>query len=352
VKVGIFGAGAIGAYVGIQLSSAGVPVTMIGRPWIADLRSRLHARSIAGREARPGADLEITQDPGALADCDICLLSVKSRHTNGAAETLADVLPAGTPVLSLQNGLRNPERLRAAGIDVVVPGMVGFNVFLDDEHACFRQATSGPVELGIPRAGEHAAEARRRLAALGDAFERAGEEFKLCRDIEAVQRGKLLLNLNNGVCAVAGVSISASVAERELRRVFSRLIVEGLQVFRRAKLPAATVGKLPPQFIARLLPLPDWIVLKVAPSLIKIDERAKSSTLQDLEAGKPTEIDDLSGEIVRLGERHGVDTPANRWIVEQIHKLEKQGDERRHPSPTYMADATARAPSAGRAGQS
>jgi 2-dehydropantoate 2-reductase len=79
---------------------------------------------------------------------------------------------------------------------------------------------------------------------------------------------------------------------------------------------------MPPAAIARMLALPDAIVLRVAKKLVSIDPRAKSSTLQDLEAGKATEIDDLSGEIVRLAAKAGKPAPKNRIIVDVVHSLE------------------------------
>ena len=84
----------------------------------------------------------------------------------------------------------------------------------------------------------------------------------------------------------------------------------------------ATVLGIPPAAIARLLALPDAFVLRVAKKLVSIDPRAKSSTLQDLEAGKATEIDDLSGEIVRLAAKAGKPAPKNRVVVDVVHSIE------------------------------
>ncbi|MBC8071592.1 MAG: 2-dehydropantoate 2-reductase, partial [Deltaproteobacteria bacterium] len=162
-----------------------------------------------------------------------------------------------------------------------------------------------------------------RLRALADALVRAGDVCHLRDDVDDVLAGKLLLNLNNGVCAVTGMTIAESLRSRVTRSCFAILMREGLTVMREAGLHPARVLALPPSWIARLLTLPDAIVLRVAKSLANVDPRAKSSTLQDLEAGKPTEIDELSGEIVRLAERAGVPAPANRVMVELVHELER-----------------------------
>jgi 2-dehydropantoate 2-reductase len=322
MNIGVFGAGAIGASLGIRLSAAGVPVRMVARKTLCEVADALVVHTIDGRRLRPGLDFVLDEDPSVLHDVDVCLVTVKSRDTSAAARTLGDVLPEHATVVSFQNGLRNPGRLRAQLGDRISGGMVSYNV-VRPEAAVFQQATKGPLVAGrLP--GAHG-EALEKLAA---AFEAGGDHLALRDDIEHVMAGKLLLNLNNGVCAVTGVTISESVRNRTLRRCFAALIREGITVMRRAGLRPRSIVGLSPSVIARLLALPDAIVLRAAKSLVAIDPRAKSSTLQDLDAGKPTEIDDICGEIVRLAEEHGTTAPANRTVVEGVHALEQQETKR------------------------
>ncbi len=318
MKVGIFGAGAIGASIGIRLSAAGLPVTMLARPRLIEAADALVSRGLDGTEHRPGADLVLSEDPEVLRDVQVCLLAVKSRHTAVAAGTLREVLSPGTPVVSLQNGLRNPEHLRAALEQPIAAGMVSYNVVCPRPGA-FVQATRGPVLVeALPDA------AGRRLDRLRKAADVVGISLQLREDIEDVMAGKLLLNLNNGVCALTGVSIATSLRSRDLRRCLSILMREGLSVLRAGGLRPRSIVGLPPRAIATLLRLPDAIVLRVAKSLVSVDPAAKSSTLQDIEAGKPTEIDDLCGEIVRRATTAGLHAPANACVTEAVHALEGQ----------------------------
>ncbi len=318
MKVGVLGAGAIGASIGIRLSAAGLPVAMVARPSLIEVADALSSAGLDGTVYRPKQDLVVSEDPGVLADVDVCLLAVKSRHTAEAAQTLAGVLPAQAPVVSLQNGLRNPERLRAALQQPVAGGMVSYNV-VRPSPGSFQQATRGPVLVGaLPGpAGEV-------LRTLQSAAASVGIPLQVREDIEDVMAGKLLLNLNNGVCALTGVTIAASLRNRTLRRCFSILMREGLRVLRAAGLHPRSIVGLPPGAIATLLRLPDAIVLRVAKSLVAVDPAAKSSTLQDIEAGKPTEIDDLCGEIVLRARQAGTEAPANACVTEGVHALEGQ----------------------------
>jgi 2-dehydropantoate 2-reductase len=318
MNVGVFGAGAIGGSLGIKLSAVGVPVAMVIRPsWDAP-RENLVVRDLQGHAFRPGDDLRLDADPAVLGDADVCLVAVKSQHTEEAGRALAGVLPEHTVVVSFQNGLRNPDRLRRLlPHQTVVGGMVSYNV-VRTTSAQFRQATSGPLVVGTAL-GSAAA----HLQALQRAFDRAGESMILRSDIVDVQAGKLLLNLNNGVCAVTGLTIAESVRSRVLRKCLSRLILEGKRVLEGAGLrPRAVVG-LSPGWIARLLPLPDAIVLRAARSIVSIDPEARSSTLQDLLRGRPTEIDDLCGEIVHVAVEHGGSAPLNQVIVDAVRQLER-----------------------------
>lgn len=335
LRVGVFGAGAIGVHVGLRLAAAGAQVVMLGRESLVEAHrsGRLRWAAIGG-PSRPSEDadaIEATTDPGRLADVDLVLLCVKSADTEAAAATLA-AMPslAAVPVVSLQNGLRNPARLRTAGLEALA-GMVAFNVHRVDEAAgaTYRQATSGAIM--IEDAPRHA-ERLERLCALARRTDLAVE---LRSDMRAVTTGKLLLNLNNAICALAGVSIADSLRSRDLRRCFAASMREALAIYGAAGERPAQIGRLPPRLIARLLPLPDAIVLRVAKSMITIDPAARSSTLQDLERGRPTEIDALNGELVHLAERAGAPCPINRWIVAQIHRLERE-QPREHFAPREL----------------
>jgi glycerol-3-phosphate dehydrogenase len=91
LKIGIMGAGAIGGYLGIRMSAAGYPVTLIGRASL--FKDKLAATNLKKDTAVPGPDLKIALTPDALAEVDVCLLTVKSRSTLESAAQLQAVLP-------------------------------------------------------------------------------------------------------------------------------------------------------------------------------------------------------------------------------------------------------------------
>lgn len=312
-RIGIFGAGAIGAYLGIRLSAAGVPVTLIGRPELVDAWPKLKALDLAGESYRPSKSLKISTDPADLADCEACLVTVKSGDTSTAADAIARHLKSNVPIISLQNGIRNVALIRSRFNQPVLPGMVMFNVRREDD-ATFRRTTSGPIVIGGGPSS---------LNPIIEQTQKAGEPFIIQPHIESVQTAKLLLNLNNGLCALTGLSIADSLRNRDLRRAFAACLSEGVQVMKHSHRPIGRIGPLSPGLVARVLPMPDWIFFRVAKSMMAIDPAARSSTLQDIDRGRKTEIDYLNGEIVRLASENGMPAPLNAFVTENVHRLEQ-----------------------------
>ncbi len=318
MRVGIFGAGAIGGYLGVCLSAAGVTTIMVGRSALVALQSNLAAVTLTGRRLEPAASLVVSETAGALADVDLCLVTVKARDTREAARELAKVLAPRALVVSLQNGLSGASLLGAElGRERTLAGVVVFNVAR--EGATFRKTTKGDVFVG-----SGCDRARAQLSSLARPLRSIGEVLSLRDDIKAVQRAKLLLNLNNGVCAATGLGIFASIESEDARWCFAACLREGLAVLEAHRLAAAQITHVPLPWIARALLLPSPLIRLAAASLVGSDSNARSSTLVDLESGKATEIEQLNGAIVALGAECGVATPANAAITELVHGLEAE----------------------------
>jgi 2-dehydropantoate 2-reductase len=100
---------------------------------------------------------------------------------------------------------------------------------------------------------------------------------------------------------------------------------EALDVLAAAGIKPARVGPLPPNLIPRFLAAPDFIFNTIGLKLQKIDAHARSSMADDFAAGRPTEIDFLNGEIVKLAETTGRAAPVNSAIVRLVKDAEAGG---------------------------
>jgi 2-dehydropantoate 2-reductase len=305
IRIGVLGAGAVGAYLGGRLLAAGADVILVGRLGLTELTT-VDDAGVRRHVAR----LRYADDPAALADREVVLVTVKSTDSERAAELLARVAPAATAI-SFQNGVSNPTILRRH-LGRVVAGMVPFNVIR--EGSVFRQTTSGT--LAVERAAGEAFLAALRATSL---------PLEVHDDLTRLAWSKLLLNLNNSVNALAGVPLAAQLGERGYRRVVARAVGEGLRCLRAAGVRPVRVGRVPPQLLPVLLRAPDALFRRLAGALVKIDPEASSSMQDDLRRGRPTEIDFLNGEIIRLGQAHGVATPVNARIRELVGAAEAAG---------------------------
>ncbi|MFS8071493.1 MAG: 2-dehydropantoate 2-reductase [Byssovorax sp.] len=264
-------------------------------------------------------------EPSALAGVAAIFVTVKSQATEEAARPLAAILARPVPIVSFQNGVSNPSRLRAAlpGYPILA-GMVPFNVARTGP-GCFHNGTSGP--LAIEKKGG----VERPIA---EALRSAGFEVELHASLEALQWSKLLINLNNAVNALGGVPLYQQIRDRTYRRVMAMCVREGVAAMRANGLRVARVGRMIPSLAPIILELPDVIFLRVAAAMVKVDRTARSSMLDDLELRRTTEIDYLNGEIVRLADQRGVAVPVNRTLIELV----KQAEQARAGSPRIPSD--------------
>jgi 2-dehydropantoate 2-reductase len=304
----LMGAGSVGCWVGGRLLAAGAEVHFVGRPRVlADLaRQGLKLTDIELPELHLApSQLHLHEQPPPAAA--LVLLCVKSGATAEAARQLAR-LPAGTPVLSLQNGVDNAAIGAAqAPAPAWLPGMVPFNIAeLAPGH--FHRGTTGALA-----AQDHPA-----LRPWLPVFLRASMPLALHADLAPVQWGKLLLNLNNPVNALCGLPLRAQLLDRDLRCVLAALQTEALHVLRSAGIRPAQVAALPPAWMPRVLRLPNWAFERIAARLLRIDGQARSSMADDVALGRQTEIDALSGAIVRLARGQGGDAPLNRRMQQWL----------------------------------
>ncbi|HZO68149.1 MAG TPA: 2-dehydropantoate 2-reductase [Kribbellaceae bacterium] len=316
MTVAVFGAGSIGCYVGGRLAGAGADVVLVGRERLAQ-EVAAHGLRITDWQ---GADLAVERvryetAAHAAAGADLVLVTVKSAATARAAEELAGALGPDAVVISFQNGLRNAETLRH-GLPgrTVLTGIVQFNVVHRGEGA-FHAGTEGGLEVE-----DHPA-----LAPYLELFDRAGLALERHRDMLPVQWAKLLLNLNNPVNALSGLTLKAQLSQRPFRRCVALAQAEALRLLAADGTTPAKLTPLPPRWIPRLLGAPDALFTRLAGQMLAIDPHARSSMLDDLDAGRPTEVDHLNGEVVRLAERLGRTAPVNTRLVELVHQAEDGG---------------------------
>jgi 2-dehydropantoate 2-reductase len=108
--------------------------------------------------------------------------------------------------------------------------------------------------------------------------------------------------------------------------VVAASMIEALELLDEAGIEPAKIGPVPPRLLPHAIAAPDVVFNNLFLKIQKIDAKARSSMYDDLAARRPTEIDYLNGEVVRLAESLGREAPVNKAIVELI-KIAEAGVE-------------------------
>ncbi|MEQ8481295.1 MAG: 2-dehydropantoate 2-reductase [Hoeflea sp.] len=305
------GAGAIGLYVGGMLAAFGATVAFAGRGRTLESLSRgLAVSRLGGFKAELKPHQYRAGGVMALAECDIILFCTKSGDTAQAASELSGVIRPGAAVISLQNGIGNVDTLRRCLPQCdVIPGTVPFNVVRMSPNAV-HCAMDGQVLVGP-------GDASRRLAA---AALNSPLTVAVRDDIEAVLWGKLLLNLNNGLNVLSGVPLRQQFEDPAYREVLALAMEELLGVLDAAGIQPVGATRTSPRLIPKILRLPTWLYRVVARHQLRMDESARSSSWDDLVAGREPETPFLNGAVCRLAEGHGMRAPVNRMILEEVDR--------------------------------
>lgn len=272
--------------------------------------------------------LSVTADPAvALRGAEIILVTVKSGATEEIAALIAAHARPDAVVVSLQNGVDNADRLRAglAGRRVLA-GMVPFNVV---------QSLGGELPLRVHRASEGKVMIENGVAGLDELLNVDGLAVTTHDDMTAVLWGKLLLNLNNALVALCGLPLATQLADRRWRLILAGQIDEALAAMRAAGIEPAPIAGLRPGLLPKVLRLPDWLFKILARRMFAIDPEARSSMWDDLQRGRPTEIDELQGAILRLADKAGTPAP----LIKRVTALVRKAEQERRGSPGLTPEA-------------
>jgi 2-dehydropantoate 2-reductase len=251
------------------------------------------------RGAREHVRAEASTDPAAVAGARLVLVCVKSGDTEAAARALAPHVTPETIVVSLQNGVDNPARMRP----LLAAEVLGCVVYVGSEMAGpghVRHMGRGELVIG----GRAGADAAAREAAA--TFERAGVTCTVSANIDGELWTKLIVNCAyNALSALTRLPYGTMVASPWSQQVMPQVVDEAVAVARADGVRVDTAGLLD-----RVL-----AIARTMPGQI-------SSTAQDINAGKASEIDALNGYVAHRGEALRVPVPVNRTLHALVKLLE------------------------------
>ena len=304
MRLVVFGAGALGGLLGARLLAAGARVLLVARPpTVAEVRR--HGLRI---EDDPAGIFhpEVVDRLGEREKADAVLVTVKSSDLEAAADEIARSFPAGVPLLLLGNGLGIEERLLRR---------LAHQGWTEPAALLVRAVTSVPATLVAPGVVRPGGAGEVLFAGIEDRavppiaerlrllFEAGGVRVRLVADLPREVWRKALVNAAiNPVTADHGISNGALVDEPWRG--------QALALLREARTVARLEGH---EFSEEEAERDLWTVVRATAA-------NRSSMLQDLDRGRPTEIDAISGEILRRGRAHGLALPATERVVRRLHE--------------------------------
>jgi 2-dehydropantoate 2-reductase len=305
MKVCIFGAGAIGGFLGARLAEAGCDVSAVARGATA-AALRTHGLRVQSGKATTSAPVVVAEDPSALGAQDLVIVAVKGPAMAEVAARIAPLLHADTIVLTAMNGVPwwffHGFGGRFAGTTLKAIDPAGaIAAAIPDRHVvgCVVHLSCATAEPGVTRhvfgnqliIGEPDGRRSTRVEALAALLERAGFATTVSASIQSDVWYKLWGNMTmNPVSALTGATVDRIIADPLVHRFCLDAMAEAAAIGTAIGCPIAQSGE-------------DRIA--VARKLGAF----KTSMLQDVEAGRPVELDALVTVVREIGQRAGIATP-------------------------------------------
>jgi 2-dehydropantoate 2-reductase len=303
MKVTVLGAGAMGSLFGGLLAERGHEVELLDVNAAHIARVKEHGLTLdTDRHGRRSVRVPIARPEAAASRPECLIVFTKTLHTASALEAARGVLQADTLVLTLQNGLGNADRLA----HFVAPERiaVGVTTVPSDMVAPGRVHSHGEGHVRMMMAdGRHAD----RLSALAQALTDAGLAATVDPTVQAAIWQKVAFNAAlNTVCAVANCTVGDVGQSPAARPLAHRIVTEVLAV-------AAADG-------ARV---DEGAVHATLDHALDHHLTHKPSMLQDLLAGRPTEIDAINGEVLRVARRLAIPAPCTEALDALVRLRER-----------------------------
>ncbi|TBW27951.1 ketopantoate reductase family protein [Gramella sp. KN1008] len=308
MEILVYGIGGVGGYFGGRLANAGLNVSMIARgAHLEQIRKHgLEVESIKGNfKVKPKL---ATDDISDVPQPDLIILGIKSWQIPSVAIELLPIMGQNTIVLPLQNGADNYEKL----IEILPPknvlaGLCFIVSFLEAPGKITHAAYEPKIIFG-----EFDNSSSARLMKIHDLFDEAGIENHIPDNIQLEIWKKFLF-----ICTVSGIGGLTRVPIDKIRE--SEYL---LDMMKSSAKEIIEVGK------AKGIPLTKKHFDMVFEIINSQPKGTTASTQRDIMEGKPSELENFNGYIVKEGKRLGIETPSNRFIYECLKPMEAEARKR------------------------
>lgn len=316
----IYGAGSLGTVLGAYLSRAGEQIELVSR-------NREHIAALQTRGARITGTVSFTANVTAVlpeqmsGTYDLIFLMTKQQNNAEVVTKLKDFLSEDGLLVTFQNGLPESGIEKILGKDRTTGCTVEWGATLSEPGVC--ALTSAPDRLFF-HMGRKEGIPEEKIQLVRSILEKMGPVF-LEDDLNSVRWSKLLINAAfSGIGTVTGKTYGEVAEGYKTRKGVIACINECASVAKAEGVKLAPVQKID---LGRLLPCESTakkaLLMAFIPLAMRKHRAIYPSMLQDIEKGKPCEIDSFNAVISKHGRGCGVPTPVNDRITEIIRSIDR-----------------------------
>jgi 2-dehydropantoate 2-reductase len=323
----VYGAGAVGSFLGGRLAASGQNVTLLCRP---AARTLIHERGLRIDDHDGSTTVRlptVTQADDLTAQPDVVLLTVKAYDVAAALPDLERLARAGTAVVTVQNGVGTEDQLSAlSGLDTLIAGSLTISVGADGPNQIRQETSNGGIALADVR------DPNDLIAPLCEMFSRAGIPASVIADYRQMKWSKLLLNiLANATSAILAIDPGAIFADPKLFRVEQRAFIETLAVMAAQGLTPLELPGFNVPLLVYAMRLPSWMGRRlVGPRVAGGRGDKRPSLWIDVDANRgETEVAWLNGAVMAQGERLSIPTPVNQVLTRLVEEIARDPARRR-----------------------
>ena len=291
MRIAVMGAGAVGGCLGALLARAGNDVSLITRGEHLEV-IRSNGVKLIRRSEEFAVEVKAADNPAQVGPVDLVLFTVKTLHNRQIISNLRPLISPETSVLTLQNGVESHEQLGAVlGSKIVLPGAFWGSCQIESP-GVIAEAVEARISFGEVDETESL-----RALDIRKMFRDSGVETELSPDpMQVLWRKFIVLSAAAGITSAAQTRIGELLQYADARKLFCQAMEETL-----------AVG------LAKGVNLPDDLVQKSL-EFVDLLPDFQNTMHSDYEKGLPTELDALSGAVVRIGKQVGVPTPVHNFL--------------------------------------
>ena len=296
--ISIIGAGALGAAYGGLLYD----MDMRSVSFVAGGKrlERLRREGLIVNGKRYFIPVVLPEDLSAPAD--LIIVAVKYHHLDDAIRDMRNRVGAETAIISVMNGIESEERIGSVyGIEKVLYAVsVGIDALREENSVNY--SNQGKIFFGEARN----AFITDRVKRIQDLFDKAGIIYETPPDMMRVMWWKFMINVGiNQASAVLRAPFSVFQTSEEARNLMESAMLEVIRLSEKAGV------NLTHEDIKRFNEI-----------LLDLNPQGMTSMLQDVEAGRITEVEMLAGKVIALGRQYNLPTPVNQGLFDLIKEIE------------------------------